>query len=189
MDNKPTILAEKPFKAHVVPSRYASTDEVVGISTGEIKGIQLIDARSSKEFRGEDQRALRAGHVPNTTANIPHKDTYDQMKDIETGKNKDSGFLSPDRVADFYKDMDKNKRTIAYCQTGTRSTLSYLELRLLGFKDPANWDESWRVYGNNEFLVDDEQWIDFARINKLEKKIKDLEKKLEALAPKEEEKK
>lgn len=191
LDNKPVILPEKTFKAHVVPSRYASTDEIVGIATGKIKGVQVIDARSEKEFKGEDQRALRAGHVPNVTINVSHKDTFDQKKDLKTGKMKDNGFLSPDRVADFYKSLDKNKRTIGYCQTGTRSTLTYLELRLLGFKDPANWDESWRVYGShyNHYPVEDEQWIDFARIGKLEKEIKKLKEKLEALEPKKEEEK
>ena len=61
----------------------------------------------------------------------------------------DNGFLTPKTVAGFYKSLDKSKRTIAYCQTGTRSTLTYLELRLLGFKDPANWDDSWRVYSSD----------------------------------------
>jgi thiosulfate/3-mercaptopyruvate sulfurtransferase len=123
---------------------------------------------------------LRAGRVPHTTINVSHKDTFDQVKDRETGKMKDNGFLSPDRVANFYKDLDRNKRTIAYCQTGTRSTLTYLELRLLGFKDPANWDESWRVYGShyNDFPVENEQYFDFNRIRKLEKTVKKLEKKL-----------
>ena len=52
-------------------------------------------------------------------------------------------------------------------------------MRALGFKDPANWDESWRVYGSNlEFPVEDEQWYNFAGVNK---KIKNLEKKVEAL--------
>ena len=191
MDNKPTILAEKTFKAHVVPGRNAETQEIADIATGKKKDIQMIDARTDKEYKGEDIRALRGGHVPNTTTNISHKDTFDKTKDLETGKDKDNGFLSYDRVAGFYKDLDRDKRTIAYCQTGTRSTLTYLEMRLLGFKDPANWDESWVVYGSSykDLPVEGEQWLDFARINKLEKKIKDMEKKLEALAPKDEEKK
>jgi rhodanese-related sulfurtransferase len=68
---------------------------------------------------------------------------------------------------------------VAHCQTGTRSTLTYLQLRALGFKDPANWDESWRVYGSTqEFPVEDEQWYNFAGVNK---KIKSLEKKVDAL--------
>ncbi len=188
LDNKPTILKPRTFKAKVVHSRYASTNEIYDIATGKKKGIQLIDSRTKKEYQGADQRALRAGYVPNTTINVSHKDTFDQVEDRETGKMKDNGFLSPDRVAGFFKGLDPNKRTIAYCQTGTRSTLTYLELRLLGFKDPANWDESWRVYGSHYkgYPVANEQFFDLNRVRKLEKKIKKLEKKIEALSPKEE---
>jgi thiosulfate/3-mercaptopyruvate sulfurtransferase len=190
LDNKPTILEPKTFKAHVVSSRIATTEEINAIATGKKKGVQLIDARTKKEFKGADQRALRAGHVPNVTINVSHKDTFDKSKDPKTGKMRDNGFLSPDRVASFYKSLDKNKRTIAYCQTGTRSTLTYLELRLLGFKDPANWDDSWRVYGShyNDYPIENEQWFDFNRVRKLEKKLKKLEKKLKKLEEKEKKK-
>jgi len=186
LDNKPTILAAKTFKANVVNSRYATTDEILEIATGAKKNVQLIDARTKDENKGADQRALRAGYVPNTTVNISHKDTFDQSEDLESGKMKDNGFLSYDRVASFYKDLDLNKRTVGYCQTGTRSTLTYLELRLLGFKDPANWDESWRVYGSHykDFPVAGEQFFDFNRVKKAEKKIKKLEEKLAALEEK-----
>ena len=186
LDNKPTILKSKTFKANVNHSSYATTDEMADVATGKKKGVQVIDARTANEFKGADQRSLRAGRFPNTTINVSHKDTFDQTKDRETGKMKDNGYLSPDRVADFYKSLDKNKRTVAFCQTGTRSTLTYLELRLLGFKDPANWDESWRVYGShyNAFPIENEQWFDFNRMRKAEKKIKKLEEKLTALEEK-----
>jgi thiosulfate/3-mercaptopyruvate sulfurtransferase len=189
LDNKPTIKAAKTFKANRVASRYASTDEMVQIATGKKKGVQIVDARTEKEYKGADQRAIRAGHIPHTTINVSHKDTFDKSKDPASGDMVDNGFFSPDRVADFYKGLDRNKRTIAYCQTGTRSTLTYLQLRLLGFENPANYDDSWRVYGSHygDFPIDDEQWINFARIKKLEKKVKKLEESLDALKPEEEE--
>lgn len=187
LDNKPTILKPKTFKANVVHGRYATTDYMIDIATGKKKEVQVIDARTENEFNGADQRALRAGRFPNTTINVSHKDTFDQSKDLETGKMRDNGFLSYDRVAGFYKDLDKNKRTVAFCQTGTRSTLTYLELRLLGFTDAANWDESWRVYGShyNDYPIENVQWFDFNRVRKLEKSLKKLEKKVKALEPEE----
>lgn len=74
----------------------------------------------------------------------------------------------------------EHTRTVAYCQTGTRSAMTYFELRLMGFKDAANWDESWRVYASHPELypVENEEWFDFNKIRKLEKKVKKLEKKL-----------
>jgi len=176
-DNKPTIRPAATFKARVVHSRLAETDEILSIAKGKKKGVQLIDARSAKENKGSDIRAVRGGKVPNTTINVSHKDTYEKSKDAATGEMVDNGFITPDTVAGFYKDLDRNKRTIAYCQTGTRSTLTYLQLRLLGFRDPANWDESWRVWGSHPagYPVENEEFYDFTKLKKLEKKVEALE--------------
>ena len=181
LTTEPTIKPAATFKSRIAKNRIATTDEVLGIGRGKVKGVQLIDSRTKKEYAGEDIRAVRGGRIPNCTLNVSHNDTYDTEKDPATGKDKATSFLSPDRVAKAYAGLDKNKRTIAYCQTGSRSTLTYLELRLLGFKDPANYDDSWIIYGANEkFPVDEEQRMDFSRIDKLEKKIKELETKLKA---------
>jgi thiosulfate/3-mercaptopyruvate sulfurtransferase len=182
-DNKPTIKKATTFKAKMNYSAIATTAEILKIANGKSPNTQLIDSRSAKEHKGKDIRAVRGGHVPNTLINVSHKKTFDQSKDPKTGKMKDNGFLSYDRVNSFFKNLDRNKRTIGYCQTGTRSTLTYLELRLLGFTDAANWDESWRVYGSHPdgFPIDDEQFFNFAGVNKGLKKIKKLEKKIKAL--------
>jgi len=186
LDKKPVKKSPKTFKAKVVHSRYASSDEILQIATGK-KKVNLIDSRTHKEYVGKDCRAIRCGHVPNVTINVSHLDTLKKAKDKKTGKMKPVAYLDPDVVSKAFGKLDKNKRTIGYCQTGTRSTLTYFELRLLGFKDPANWDESWRVWGShyNDYPVEapnGEQWYNFAKVNKtlkkLEKKVKALEKKL-----------
>ncbi len=186
LDKKPVKKSPKTFKAKVVHSRYASSDEILQIATGK-KKVNLIDSRTHKEYVGKDCRAIRCGHVPNATINVSHLDTLKKVKDKKTGKMKPVAYLDPDVVSKAFGKLDKNKRTIGYCQTGTRSTLTYLELRLLGFKDPANWDESWRVWGShyNDYPVEapnGEQWYNFAKVNKtlkkLSKKVKALEKKL-----------
>jgi thiosulfate/3-mercaptopyruvate sulfurtransferase len=176
---KPAKKPQKTFKVNYVAKRNATTDEIFDIGTGKLKGVQLIDSRTAAEHKGKDIRALRGGHVPNTTMNVSHKETHDQSKDPSTGQMRDNGFLSPDRVGGFFGSLDRNKRTIAYCQTGSRSGLTYLELRLLGFQDPANWDESWRVYATyfENYPIANEQWFNFDRIRKLEKKVEKLEAK------------
>ncbi len=69
-------------------------------------------------------------------------------------------------------------------KTDTASLLFYyLEMRLMGFKEPANWDESWIVWGSDltrKYPIEEEEWIDLSRIDKLEKDVKKLEKKLRA---------
>ena len=182
---EPTIKPATTFKSKFVKSRIATTDEVLKIAKGQEKGVQLIDSRNKKEYSGEDIRNLRGGRIPNCTLNVPHEETYDTVKDPASGKDKSTGVLSYERVAKAYEKLDKNKRTIAYCQTGSRSTLTYLELRMLGFKDPANYDDSWIIYGANEkYPVEEDQRIDFSRIKNLEDKIKALEEKLKASAEK-----
>ena len=179
LDNKPVKLKETTFKANVMPSRYSDTDEIVAIANGKKPGTQLVDSRTSKEHQGKDIRALRGGHVANTTLNVSHKDTLPMEKNKKTGKMEAVAYLDPEATTKAFGSLDKNKRVVAHCQTGTRSTMTYLQLRALGFKDPANWDESWRVYGSmQEFPVDDEQWYNFAGVNK---KLKNLETKVEAL--------
>ncbi|MDH3231179.1 MAG: hypothetical protein OEN55_15425, partial [Alphaproteobacteria bacterium] len=128
---------------------------------------------------GTDVRAIRGGHVPNTTLNVSHKDTLAQEKDPKSGKMVPVAYFDPDVVAAKFASLDPKKRTVGYCQTGTRSTMTYLQLRLLGFEDPANWDESWRVYGSQlSYPVADEQWYNFASVNN---KIKSLEAKVKEL--------
>ncbi|HET8539131.1 MAG TPA: sulfurtransferase [Anaeromyxobacter sp.] len=183
LTNEPTIKPERTFKARLVAARYASTEEMLRIAEGKLKGVVVVDARSRQEHEGEDIRALRGGAVPNTTLNVPHADTMDREKDAASGKDRDNGFISPERVAGFYKGLDPGRRTIAYCHTGTRSTLTYLELRLLGFKDPANYDDSWIVWGNTpRYPVANEQFINFERLQKVEKGLQALE---DAAKPKE----
>lgn len=179
LDNKPVKLKQASFKANVVPARYSGTDEILEIANGNKPNTQLLDSRTKKEHQGKDIRALRGGHIANTALNVSHKDTLPKKKNVKTGKMEASAYLDADIAAKAFASLDKNKRVVAHCQTGTRSTMTYLQLRALGFKDPANWDDSWRVYGSTlAFPVEDEQWFNFGGVSK---KIKKLEKKVKAL--------
>lgn len=179
LDSKPAMRKPTTFKANVVASRYGSTDEILDIASGELNDVQLLDSRTAKEHAGTDIRAIRGGHVPNTVLNVSHKTTLAQTKDPKSGKMGPVAYFDPDVVSAKFASLDRNKRTIGYCQTGTRSTMTYLQLRLLGFKNPANWDESWRVYGSQlSYPVANEQWYNFSGVNN---KIKSLEAKVKAL--------
>lgn len=185
LSDKPEKREPATFRAKVVASRISPTDEIAKIARGQTKGVQLIDSRSAREYRGEDIRSVRGGHVPNTTLNISHLDTLPKAKDPKTEKMVETAYLDPDVTAKSFEKLDKNARAVAYCQTGTRSTLTYLQFRLLGFKEPANWDDSWRVYGAKlELPVADEQWYDFAKVNADIRALQDKVKALEAAAPK-----
>lgn len=181
LDSKPVKRAATSFKSNVVANRYGETSEILEIAQGQKNGTQLIDSRTGNEHVGSDIRAIRGGHVPHTTINVSHIDTLAKVKNPKTGKLEPIAYFDPDESSKAFASLDKNKRTLAYCQTGTRSTMTYFEMRLLGFKEPANWDESWTVYGSQlSYPVEGEQWFNFASLNKqlkaLEKKVANLEK-------------
>ena len=183
LDTTPTIKPEKTFIAKVVPNRLATTAEIREIANGNSNGTQLIDSRSKNEHLGKDMRALQGGHIRGAM-NVDNIETMVKVNDPKTGKPKASDYISPESVGAHFKDLDLAKRTVAYCQTGTRSTLTYLELRLMGFQDPANWDESWRVYGSDLHAanpIEAPNGVQFYNFDKVNKSLKELDKKVAAL--------
>jgi len=145
LDTTPHSLSKAKFvpNPETMKKRIATTEEVKKIASGEAKDAVLVDARSAKEYTGEDVRAKRGGHIPMCDVNVTHTGLYDKA----------TGTIKPmDELEKLYAGLDKGKRTIPYCQTGTRSTLSYLTMRLAGFKDVANYDDSWIIWGNTEDL-------------------------------------
>lgn len=143
LDDKTTKLPPAKYAAHIHKERIATTEEVLKIANGEDKGCQLVDSRTAGEYKGTDVRAKRGGHIPHCPVNISHVELYDKA----TGKVK-----SMDDLNKIYGGLNKTRRVIPYCQTGTRSTLAYLALRLMGFKNSANYDDSWIIWGNSEDL-------------------------------------
>lgn len=183
LDTTPTIKPEKTFKANVVASRLAPTAEIVEIGNGNGKGTQLIDSRTKDEYLGKDIRAIKGGHIRNA-ANVSDLETMVKVNDPKTGKPKETEYISPESVSVHFKDLDPAKRTVAYCQTGTRSTLTYLQLRLMGFTDPANWDESWRVYASDlhaNYPIEAPNGVQYYDFDKVNKTLKELDKKVIAL--------
>jgi len=175
---RPLDTAEKKyspvtFKAKVMQERIATSEEMAKIARGELKGVSVVDSRTENEYKGSDIRALRGGHIPHTTMNLSHVKTYD----VDTGR-----IHAADELEKLFDKLDKGTRTIPYCQTGTRSTLIYLELRLMGFKDPSNYDDSWIIYGSNvNYPVANENWYDFVRVNDAIKAVDELKKAVEEL--------
>lgn len=162
-----SALAPAQFKAHVIPARLATTEEVLDAAKGRKKAV-IIDARTEAEYSGSDIRALRGGHIPGAV-NIKVQKNY----------TADTYRMHPlSEVETLYKDIPRTARVISHCQTGTRSTYTYLVLRLLNYENVANYDDSWIVYGSNvNFPVENEQWYDFFEVNRSIKELKEMELK------------
>jgi thiosulfate/3-mercaptopyruvate sulfurtransferase len=164
-------LPKTQFKAHVVASRLATSEEVLRVAKRQAKA-DLIDARTEAEYHGSDIRSLRGGHIPGAV-NIKVQKNYDEN---------DYKLLPFSELKALYKDIPIKERVIAYCQTGTRASYTYLVLRLLGYENVSDYDDSWIVYGSNvNYPAEEEQWFNFIEVNKTAKEVKEFDKELHDL--------
>jgi len=103
--------------------------------------IRLLDARSSAEFRGSDQRTARAGHIPGAI-------------NIEWSRclNPDNGlYLRPaEQLISMFAGygITPDKEVICYCQSHRRSAFMYVVLKHLGFPSVRGYPGSWSEWGN-----------------------------------------
>jgi thiosulfate/3-mercaptopyruvate sulfurtransferase len=105
--------------------------------------VALVDARTPKEFSGEDVRAKRGGRIPGAvniewTENLTPKKTFKSAEELRA----------------MYENagVTEDKTVVAYCQTMHRGALAYFTLRLLGYPDVRGYDRSWSEWGNDERL-------------------------------------
>ena len=105
--------------------------------------LSLVDARTPKEFRGEDVRAKRGGHIPGA-------------RNIEWVQNlrEDKTFKSVEELRALYETqgITRDKVVVPYCQTHHRAAHTYFTLRLLGYEKIRGYDRSWAEWGNREDL-------------------------------------
>lgn len=103
--------------------------------------VQVWDARSPEEYRGERRTALRNGHIPGAR-NLDWLELMDPGNDLR--------LLPLDRIHDKLRrhGIDTDKALITHCQTHHRSGLTYLAGKALGL-DIQAYDGSWSEWGND----------------------------------------
>jgi thiosulfate/3-mercaptopyruvate sulfurtransferase len=157
-------------------------------------GAQIVDARTVKEFSGEDVRAIRGGHIPGAI-NIPYEANW---KDPATPAklaakqvtNKDGMALkSRDELKALYGKLDPTKETVVYCQSGVRASETATVLRELGFSKVRLYDPSWLGYaGVLSAPAGDEVFVNVGALNgqigALQQRVRTLEGELAKLQPK-----
>jgi thiosulfate/3-mercaptopyruvate sulfurtransferase len=142
-----------PVKLSLVanPAVAVTTPEV--LSRLNQSQVQIVDARTPKEFAGEDIRALRGGHVPGAI-NIPYEQNWTDPETLQKLASKqvsDSRGMSLKSTADLkalYSKLDPEKETVVYCQSGVRASETAGVLEQLGFRNVRVYDSSWLGYGN-----------------------------------------
>ena len=160
---KPVALKLVPQPGIIVSSR-----EVVGAL--KRSDVQFVDVRTVKEYRAEDIRAIRGGHIPNAV-NVPFEQNWvdpDTRAKLRSGAVKDTAgmALKPRAaLAKLYEQLDPAKETIVYCQSGNRAAETATVLADLGFRNVKVYDSSWLGYSSwLSAPADDEVWTNFGSL-------------------------
>jgi thiosulfate/3-mercaptopyruvate sulfurtransferase len=146
---EPTKVTPIALKLTPVEGVVIWNDEM--IAKAKAGNVQIVDARTPKEYSGDDIRAIRGGHVPKAI-NIPYEQNW---SDPATGgklarkevKTRDGMSLKPaDDLKKLYANLDPNKETIVYCQSGVRASETATVMRDLGFTNVKIYEPSWLGY-------------------------------------------
>lgn len=148
--------------------------------------VQFLDVRTVKEYRGEDVRAIRGGHIPGAI-NIPFEQNWvdpDTRNKLRSGAVKDSSGMSlkpRDQLMKLYEKLDPNREVHVYCQSSNRASQTAVVLLDLGFKNVKIYDSSWLGYSSwLSAPAEDEIWTNFgslpAAMRAIENRFGELEK-------------
>ena len=182
ISNEPHKLAAIALKIKVRPELMVDTAEVVR----KLKDpkVQIVDARTPEEFRGEDIRAIRGGHIPgaisiNYLENWVDPDTSSKLEK-KLVANKDGMSLKPRKeLQALYAKLDPEKETIVYCQSGVRASETATVLADLGFKNVRVYDSSWIEYGAT--LDAPAEDVTFFNVGNMQAKMNAMQKRLDGL--------
>ena len=182
MATEPTRLAPVALKLKTRPELLVDTAEMV--KRLKDKNVQIVDVRTPKEFKGEDIRAIRGGHIPGAVPihymeNWVDPDTQSKL-DKKLVANKDGMNLkSRDQLKALYSALSPEKETIVYCQSGIRASETATLLKELGFKKVRVYDSSWLGYGNT--LDAPAENVTFFNVGAMQGKMSAMQKRIDNL--------
>jgi thiosulfate/3-mercaptopyruvate sulfurtransferase len=179
-----------PVSVTLVPQSQLVVSNAEMLKLAQSKSVQILDVRTPDEYFGKDIRAIRGGHIPNSV-NIPFEDNWqDPTTAIKLGKKQvaDNSGMSLKSDADLkklYANLDPDKETVVYCQSGVRAAETAVVLKNLGFKKVKVYDSAWLGWGNNlKAPVADETFLNVgalnAKLSAMQNKINQLEEALKA---------
>ena len=190
VDQIPTILTPVKVGLKLRPNIAVTTQEMRQLFNNQM--VQVIDARTPDEFKGNDIRAIRGGHIPGAI-NIPYEDNWkDPAAAIKLSKKQistNAGMSLKDRLelSQLYSKLDPEKETVVYCQSGIRASETATVLKTLGFKNVKVYESSWLGWASQlSAPVDNETYLNVgllnSRIASMQNRINQLEEQLKAKA-------
>jgi len=179
---EPAKPAPVALKLEPHPELMVETAEVVR-KLGD-PNVQIVDVRTPREYRGEDIRAIRGGHIPgavpiNYTENWSDPEAQSRL-DSHAVTGKQGLDLKPrEQLRSLYAKLDPAKETIVYCQSGIRASETATVLRDLGFRNVRVYDSSWLGYGNT--LDAPAESVTFFNVGAMAGRMSAMQRRIEAL--------
>jgi thiosulfate/3-mercaptopyruvate sulfurtransferase len=102
--------------------------------------LALVDVRPRDMYTGKVIRhSVQGGHIPGAFNAVSLDGT-----DAQAQK-----WLSLEQVAALYKGVSKDATVITYCHDGFRSTLAWLQLKALGYRDVRFFNGGWSQWDHS----------------------------------------
>lgn len=182
VSTEPAKPAPIALKLKARPELLVDTAEVV--SKLRNPKVQILDVRTPEEYRGEDIRSIRGGHIPGAVPIHYMESWVDPNAATKLEKklvdNRDGMSLKPrEQLEKLYASLDPDKETIVYCQSGIRASETATVLQDLGFKNVKVYDSSWIGYGAT--LDAPAEDVTFFNVGSMQAKLTAMQKRLDAL--------
>jgi len=133
---RPGTVTLKPANTDLLVEWTQVYDDVVSRRDAS---ITLLDARPKQQYTGEVvNHAVRGGHIPGAI-NIVSLDGTDGQS---------QKWLDDETLANLYKGIPKDQSIYVYCHDGFRMTLTYMQLKHLGYNDVRLYNGGWGHWGN-----------------------------------------
>lgn len=125
------------------PDALAVRDDILRLLHDE--NTLVLDVRSPAEYRGEDVRALRGGHIPGAV-------NFEWTRAMDPGH--DLRLRPAEELRQTLKKLGvtPDKLIITHCQSHHRSAHTYIMLKYLGYPRVRGYAGSWSEWGNDAEL-------------------------------------
>jgi thiosulfate/3-mercaptopyruvate sulfurtransferase len=136
---RPSTFTPKPAEPELRSTAAQVQTEIAAADT------TLLDVRRASEYRGDELRARRGGHIPSAVHALWQENV---------NWDGDRTFKSPEVIAQRYQRLGvtEDRRIITYCQGGVRAAHSAFSLLLAGYPNVSVYDGSWDDWGNRDDL-------------------------------------